>query len=517
MPLIVRDDAPDCHAWNRAPAATTRPAFTPSAQQADFLDALDYDEEQDLLLRARAGSGKSTTCRQGAWLLGDRGDHSVYACYNAHIAREFQRDLPPTCQASTLHSLGLRLVRQALGTVQVDEDKVDRLAEAYFSNFHQRPERYAIKKLVGLCKNLLLTGEDPHELHQLAADYDVELPTHTTLEVIAVVPEVLQSCRLEIATIDFDDMIWLPIVLNLTAARSPAVLFVDEAQDLNACQHELTTRLCPDGRLVIVGDDRQAIYGFRGADHRSIDNLVGRRRLHGRDVAEYPLTVTRRCPVTHVELARRLVPDLDYLPGALDGEIVEAKPNDYLEVVRPGDMILCRTNAPLVSACYQLIRQDVPAIVRGRDIGKGLLALITRLRCREVSELMRRIGDHRAAESQKYSELRDPSTAMQALHDKCDCLLALCEGASTVDDVRWRAEKMFSDLNETNAVVLSSVHKAKGLERDHIVILRPDLMPGPWAQRPDQKCQELNLLYVAVTRSRRRLTFAGPIPSILTA
>lgn len=94
-------------------------------------------------------------------------------------------------------------------------------------------------------------------------------------------------------------------------------------------------------------------------------------------------------------------------------------------------------------------------------------------------------------------------------------LLEARAGSGKSTTCRGRAESMFSDLDDRNAVVLSSVHRAKGLEADTVVILRPDLLPGPWAETPQDVRQERNCLYVAATRSRRLLAFAGGVPAIL--
>ena len=73
--------------------------------------------------------------------------------------------------------------------------------------------------------------------------------------------------------LDFDDLLlyWRalladPVVGPGLAGRFDHVL-VDEYQDVNSLQAEIVTRLCPGGRgLTVVGDDAQAIYGFRGGD-----------------------------------------------------------------------------------------------------------------------------------------------------------------------------------------------------------------------------------------------------------
>jgi len=66
--------------------------------------------------------------------------------------------------------------------------------------------------------------------------------------------------------IDFADMIFLPVALKLIRPWFDMVV-VDEAQDMTSAQLEIAVGACKrGGRVVIVGDDRQAIYGFRGAD-----------------------------------------------------------------------------------------------------------------------------------------------------------------------------------------------------------------------------------------------------------
>lgn len=79
--------------------------------------------------------------------------------------------------------------------------------------------------------------------------------------------------------LDFDDLLlyWRallhqPAIAERLRLRWDHVL-VDEYQDVNKVQVDIVTALCPDGRgLTVVGDDAQAVYGFRGA---SSDHLLG--------------------------------------------------------------------------------------------------------------------------------------------------------------------------------------------------------------------------------------------------
>ena len=486
---------------------------TGSPQQETIWQAL-LGGSSHLLIEARAGTGKSTTCAEGMNRI-DRRHRVTYCAFNKAIATEFAGKAPAYCTSATMHSLGYGAIRNALGDVVINDYKTADLAEKYFPRkYDDRENRYAVAKLVSLCKAYLISGDDPAELADLAGAFGVDLG-NAAEDVLAVVPELLTESRQATGVIDYDDMVWLPVVLGFRP-RASDILFIDEAQDLNPAQQVFTSLLCPDGRIVVVGDPRQSIYAFRGADSESMANMAA--RLGGTDTGLecYPLTVTWRCPRSHVRLANQIVPDLEASPAAAEGEITEAKEADVLANLEPGDMVLCRTNAPLVSACYRLLRRGIPAVIRGRDVGRGLLTLIVKLRARSIPHLVDRLEDYRVRETAKLVELRHPEPALIALDDKVSCLLFMTEGMTSVDQLKARIESVFTDVSEDQAVLFSSVHRAKGLERDSVVILRPDLMPHPMAGNEREKVQEANLAYVAVTRSKNRLTFAGSIPSLFS-
>ncbi|MBS63429.1 ATP-dependent helicase [Salinisphaera sp.] len=85
--------------------------------------------------------------------------------------------------------------------------------------------------------------------------------------------------KLARATLDYDDLLlyWAMMMGHDALAEAVAGRFdhvlVDEYQDTNILQAAILKRLCPDGRgLCVVGDDAQAIYGFRAAE---VANILG--------------------------------------------------------------------------------------------------------------------------------------------------------------------------------------------------------------------------------------------------
>jgi len=105
---------------------------------------------------------------------------------------------------------------------------------------------------------------------------------------------------------------------------------------------------------------------------------------------------------------------------------------------------------------------------------------------------------------------------LQALDDKVQCIQFLCEGMDLVSEVLGRIELLFSDVengDNSRFVLLSSVHRAKGLESDVVHIICPDLLPHPMAKLDWQRRQEYNLKYVAITRAKDTLHVHGRFSS----
>lgn len=250
-----------------------------------------------------------------------------------------------------------------------------------------------------------------------------------------------------------------------------------------------------------------SIYGFRGADHDAIPNVISEF-----SATTLPLSITYRCPITHVELAKKIVPEFEAWDRARVGSIAYSTVEDTINsrLMSPGTMVLCRTNAPLAELAYRLIRAEIPVLVRGRDIGTGLIALVKKLSTGEddlIPNLMGRLVEYRNGEQERLVKANASEGRFQSLEDRVSTIMALSEGQKTVGDLVTQINKLFSDENKSGYVVCSSVHRAKGLEAEHVIIIRPDLLPmrtkSVWAAR-----QERNLQYVAYTRSKDTLVFA---------
>ncbi len=266
---------------------------------------------------------------------------------------------------------------------------------------------------------------------------------------------------------------------------------------------------CPIGRIVVVGDRRQAIMAFRGSDSRAIPRIVERLTESERGCVTLPLTVTRRCPKSHVRLALGIYPGhLEALPDAPEGIIREEVPwrKATLEM-KGGDMVMCRVNRFLVPIAYDLIKRGIKAMIRGQEIGENIVSLIHRLKANSVVELISNLNAYRGKESAKFIAMGYRGEGrLASLNEKCDTLYELCEGMEEIDDLITRIEGLFADFDPdgkpNDAVVLGSIHSCKGLESTRVYVLAPELLPHPRATTDVEIEQEYNLLWVGGTRAK---------------
>ena len=306
--------------------------------------------------------------------------------------------------------------------------------------------------------------------------------------------------------IDFDDQIYLPLVRSW-GFRWYDIIFVDESQDLNRLQHALLAKvLHKGGRVIAVGDRSQAIYGFRGSDTSSMDRL---QEQYG--AVELPLTVSWRCPKAVIAEAQKYVSRIEPAPNAKEGYVVEA-PSWNHEYFQVGDMIVCRLNAPLIEVAYKLILSGVGCRIEGRDIGVGLQNIIRKQKAITINDLVNHLSGWSNRQVQRF-QAKDDDDGVQRILDQYESIMAIisAEEHDSPDSVIGAIDRMFPRKKRGEdpkpTIVLSSIHKAKGLEAERVFILNRHLMPLKWAVRDWEKEQENNLIYVAITRAQDTLCY----------
>jgi ATP-dependent DNA helicase Rep len=238
-----------------------------------------------LLVLAGAGSGKTRVITHKiAYLIEECGyeaRHIAAITFTNKAANEMRERVGSLLQGknskglqvSTFHSLGMNILRaeaKLLGykpqfSIFDASDTWKILSE--LTNAGDRQEIRDCQMQISNWKSSFIS---PETAAQQASNDEAKVQTR----IYARYEETLRAYQ----AVDFDDLIHLPVVLFKQHPEALArwqhrirYLLIDEYQDTNDCQYQLTKLLAGDrAAFTAVGDDDQAIYAWRGA---SVENL----------------------------------------------------------------------------------------------------------------------------------------------------------------------------------------------------------------------------------------------------
>jgi superfamily I DNA/RNA helicase len=494
---------------------------------------------EHLIVRARAGTGKTTTILEALSYI-PKGLTVLVCAFNKSIADEFVKKIAEKngivnpdpskpyllaravkeatgVTAQTLHSAGNQCITAMWPGLRIDfsDTRELDLATRVLPYGFGKDNQTILKLVAKLCtkgREIAPHASTPSDLTDVAIKFECE-PDDTwaakgfDLDFVcdyALRAMILAAEEKPVKTgIDGADMIFLPIRKGWLR-KTYDVIIVDEAQDMTPAQLEIAQGLCK-GRIIVVGDDRQAIYGFRGADADSLDRLKAEL-----NATELPLNTTYRCAQSIVRLAQQYVPDFEAGPNNPEGEITTIGQDKLNVTAELGDFILSRTNAQLVSVAMSLLRNGKRARIKGKDIGKGIAGLVQKFNARSIPELLKKLSAWETREIERLEaryEGRTDSSTFQAridgVRDQAAMITSLTDGARGVSEVIDRIKSLFTDdgLGNAGVITCSSIHRAKGLEAKRVFILRETLR--------NHSQEELNLTYVAITRAIETLVWVG--------
>ncbi len=490
-----------------------------SKQQNKIFDWFE-DGDGHLVVVARAGTGKTTTIIEAVKRAPEK--NILLAAFNKRIKEELESRIGgnPNIEAKTLHAIGFSLVREYWRGVKVakgNDREYDLSRKGCIIAHGGTRGRNVPDTIIKLINKLHTKGreinplaEEPEDLRGLMEQFECEpepfwffqgYDDKYVAEAAFAAMEFAKDEQDKPSTgIDFADMIYLPIVKGWAMGKYDLGV-VDEMQDMTTAQLILFRLvLTPYARICGVGDDRQGIYGFRGADSGSLQRL--KKEL---DAEQLMLTVTYRCGQSIVRRAQEIVPDIEAHKSNPEGTIEATDDEKLIGLAQPGDFILSRLNAPLAGVCMKLLRSGKRAEIAGRDIAGTLKALVRKLAkgSTTISEFHDSVLAWEKKEVDRLTKLRF-ETRVQLVQDQTETLMALSEDAQSVQEVENIIERIFTDDGPNAARILcSSVHKAKGLEADRVFLL-------DWTFRDGGKFggqEESNIRYVAVTRAKSTLVY----------
>jgi len=511
-----------------------------------------------MVIEAVAGSGKTSTMVE----LAKRLKNSLFLAFNKSIAEEISDR--HKLEARTFHSFGFRICSIYARNSSSRSNNLTVDNKLAYKTMETSPQFYGIElaeadgdpiEEAKVAKQIGVSAKLATAIKEYGVD--VEADTFTRDNVImfgfevGAIPSTLfvappgvieritdcamtyaRLCRawdvgtLTFGKVDFADMLYVAnslvergLVDVGRALRSLvggpcSVVFVDEAQDLNPIQHSLIRKIGEHARVIAVGDTGQAIYGFRGACHDSMSKTKAILKQQFGSVIEEDLSICFRCPSSHVELAARFRPGIHPFKDAIEGhvevvdDVVTSVESEFTK--SSNCLVISRLKAPLMGLALRLLARKVPVRCQNRDITERLRSDLSSFKSHEgvqavFDKLERKYGKVIERLSKRCSD--DNAMEVEAITDWIGVLesFLIHSSAATVGDVIELANELSSQA-AGGAVDIMTVHRAKGLEADNVWLLNYEQLPFSWPDiKPEEQQQEVNLAYVAYTRSKRNL------------
>lgn len=358
---------------------------------------------------------------------------------------------------------------------------------------------------------------------------------------------------------DQDDTLWYSAIYadQISWPRYDVVL-ADEVQDFNRCQVLMLQKLEEQGaRIVAVGDPNQAVYRFRGGENETFDTIT-----QNTGGAQHELPTNYRSGKNIIDYVNQNTNVHDLQAGLQhDGEVTEGMSYDNAIMglqdewtdgggkLKEETAFISRVNAPLTSAAMDLLKRGMNFVVLGKNFSEELTKHISSVAGKDQNKNERVMGiDQFMSELIRYSEDKQKkwkgriakSEALSKVTEATEALTSVVSHlremnffdqelnirVNTTRDLRTYLVERFRGVDEDSAkkvqdmkkkdprtfVLLTTAHKAKGMQFKRVFIVEDQLFPHPNAKNSEDLVQEGNLKYVAYTRAENELHVLEPKP-----
>ena len=557
----------------RPPGALPGPAALLDALDPDQRQVAEHLEGA-LCVLAGAGTGKTRAITyriaHGVAVGAYQPTQVLAVTFTARAAGEMRSRLADLgvngTQARTFHSAALRQLTYfwptAIGGRRPEIEKFKgRLVGTAAHRLGLSADRALIRDLSAEVEWAKVTMTLPEDYAQQAAALRREPPGGLEPATVAQVLAAYEEAKTERGVIDFEDVLLLMVGILLDRediadqVRGQYKHFVvDEYQDVSPLQQRLLDLWLGRRRqLCVVGDVSQTIYSFTGATPDFLTGFTtryaGARTVRlSRDYRSTPQVVSlanrvlsrsRRgggaltLPAGAVELVAQRPSGPAVRFEAYDDDVAEAAAVvEHVGRLRSSGVplseiaVLYRTNSQSEVIEQALSGAGIGYLVRGgerffeRDEVKRAMVMLRAAARTERAGLTGDVGADARMVLGREGWSEQPPAPRGAVRERWDSLNAIVELADELGSRRGAdLDGLVAELGERAAaqnaptvegVTLSSLHAAKGLEWDAVVLVGASegLLPISLAEGPAAVEEERRLLYVGVTRAREHLVIS---------
>lgn len=534
--------------------------FTLSTYQQAIVDAYKNGTE-NIFINALAGCSKTTILVE---LSKYTDKYSVFLAFNKSIQEELkERITNPKFKTYTFNGLGYMIMNHNWDRME-DERIKKNIAPSHKRSLVLEPYKskqnasqvmklfkdkinidegdedyltmiYDIATLYDLCRQRLVNLSDEQDIQNTIDFYelftDVFIPSNI-VEIMQHMLELDKSQFFNDGLIDFTDQLYLTYIMVISQQWKMEMfhtfenIYCDEGQDLSRLQQLFIGILKrrKTTRIVIVYDKNQAIYSFNGADCHSVDTL---KRLY--QAKEMELPINYRCPYKHLEYVRRKfdIP-IQPRPDAPEGTLRRIDYENIGNYIKKGDCILARKNSDLCKVMLQLLKMGHSVYIRDESLVKSIISKITTFKkilkedLSKMSEVIDALFEEQERKEQekidklvnegKIESSEDMSLSNNTI-DLLECIMIIYDNyklkykndvhkLNSFDIFINYVETLLQTKNVKNSIQCVSIHQAKGKEYDRVFILNEAKVYYELGRNADQIQQEINLSYIALTRSK---------------
>lgn len=288
------------------------------------------------------------------------------------------------------------------------------------------------------------------------------------------------------------------------------LILVDEAQDTNPVMQdifELYTHYRRGGQIIYVGDEKQSIYGFRGAV-----NAIERAEKSHIGIETLYLTKSFRFGQASAELANKILSlSARAFPIIKGSKSFNTVVNCHVDSTP--FTVLCRTNAGAIFECLNAVKKGLQPHVVGnvKELSK-LLGSAYALYCNNMFNISHPLIKQFSSwteyiEASEISDDPEMKRIVKMINDEQD----------NIPEIVFMLERAGGIPESSADIIISTVHKAKGREWDNVKLCDDfrSLFKNDDSKKITVNEQELNLVYVAITRARHKLELNTTVQEIL--
>lgn len=493
---------------------------TLTQEQLNILQA--FLNGNNVLVDSVAGSGKTTLALTTTNLIYSKIDKTakiLYACFNKSIKEEMQSRLYSAnifnTETNTLHSIGLRALKKLNKPVVINAYKMKDVNKRMIEKAKLDPKYKKTKNKTFWSYLFHITNifEFSRYDGSMSFEYNSSLELYeeqstsinwTIYDEVMLMDlyNIYVECYKDLTfgtdelVVDFTDMIYLPISLNINLNQNIKYMIMDEVQDFNRLQHIFVDKIMRDSNVkqfIAVGDPKQSIYGFAGSNPRLFTRF-----LEKPSTVRMSMTNNFRCGYNIINYANSVYNNLQTVTTNA-GFVNEAA---TVQDVSKGSLVIARKISTLLKGFFSLLSIGMPVSLKDENVFGTITGILNKHPGDYIPELIENL--HYIVQDAKDPTFGDPIEAYK-LQEELDILVMINDytnfGALHKKDIVKRLKEI-ADVEPEGFITMCSIHKAKGLEADEVTIINIGEIPLESAKTPFQIDQEYNLKYVALTRAK---------------